>query len=212
MKFPAIAVLQQHAGGRTHHVASRKINMWIGGVRLQRHGRKFPMFQAQYGLDQPGHAGGRFKMAYIGLDGTDGHRPSAATPKDPSDGIHFYWVPHGSAGAMSFDEVDVIHTQTALLKHRPHQFLLSVGTGNGQTGLAGPIGIDPGGKDDRLDGIAIPHGCVQRLKQQCRTALGTHISIGGSVKRAALPLGRQHGRVAEAYKGIGVHEQVHAAD
>ena len=103
---------------------------------------------------------------------------------------------------MSFDEVDVIHTQTALLKHRPHQFLLSVGTGNGQTGLAGPIGIDPGGKDDRLDGIAIPHGCVQRLKQQCRTALGTHISIGGSVKRAALPLSLIHISLGVAADGL----------
>ena len=151
-------------------------------------------------------------MTQISFDGTYGYGPPPPLPVHLTDRGCLHWISHRGACTVSFDKIYILRMQPAHGEHITHQLSLGRGAGNGQSGLTRAIGVNASGQDNCMDGVAVLASLRQGLEQQDSPSLGTHITVGRGIKRAAHPLDRKHRGMAKSYKRIRMHEQVHTAD
>ena len=78
--------------------------------------------------------------------------------------------------------------------------------------LRPPSVLVPVASDYGLDGIAVCQRPLQRLEQHDGAAFGAHITIGGRIEGATAPARRKHRGLGETDEGIGMQEQIDAAD
>ena len=200
-------------GGDDFQIEAGKIDVRVGGFDMDGR-RQTAVLQRQHGLDQSGHAGGRLKMPQIALDRT--HRQwrtgCARLADDVADGCGFDRVAYSRAGSMSFHVIEVGRGNAGLAHDLAQQIGLAFDTGDGDTALAPAIGIGAAGQNDRLDVIAIRFGLGERFQHQDGAALRADITVARSIKGLAASVGRKHRGLGETDEGIGMQQQVDAAD
>jgi len=175
-------------------------------------GGHFPVAQAVQRLDQAGDPGGRFQVALVALDRTDGQRrvgrPLPA--QRHADGAGFDGVAHRRAGAVRFQVIDLARVDAGLRIGLAQQPGLRVGAGHGQAGLPA-VGVDGGARHHGQDGVAVGQGGVIVFEDEQAAAFGAHIAIGAGVEHAATAARRQHGSLGEGHEPVRVQVQADAA-
>ena len=173
--------------------------------------RHHAAFERQRRLDQPGHAGGRFEMADIGLDRADRQRLAPALAEGAPDRGGLDRVAGRRAGAVHLEKREVVGGDAGALAYGADQRALRRFARQRQADRAA-VGVDAGAEDHGAHAVAVGERLRQRLQDDDAAAFAAHIAVGALVEGEAAAAARQHRGAAEAEKRIGREQQVDAAD
>ena len=173
-------------------------------------GRHDPVLQRQRRFQEPGHAGRRLQMPDVAFDRANRQRLPAALAESLSDRGGLYRVARRGAGAVHFEEGQIVRRDTRFLIDRADQAGLRRLARQRHADRAA-IGIDPRTGDDAAYPIAIGQRLPQRLQNNRGAALAAHIAVGAFVESKAAAALRQHRRAAKADERVGRQQQVDPA-
>ena len=156
-------------------------------------GRNLAVMQAERGLDQAGHPGGRVEMADIRLHAADAAEPLG--PRGAPEGVgqrrDLDRVAQIGAGAVAFDIVDGVCGGSGDGLRFGNRFGLTANRGRQVARLVGPVIIDRRALDKRPDMIAVADRVLRAPQHDAARAGAEDRALRAVIERMALPVWRE---------------------
>jgi|SRR5215204_4327509 len=186
-----------------------KVNVGICLLKMQTT-RYFPIPHAESRFNQPRDTGGRFKMSYIGFDGSDdtGIIRVALSTKHATDCTGLDRITHRGPGSMSFHVSDFARNEVCPRASLPQHFNLRIAAR--YCDCAGmPILVDARATDHRMNSISILP-CMRKLFEDHYTGtFAAYVPVCTRVKCFAAAIRRQHPGSAESDRYIRREDDAH---
>ncbi len=207
-----IARVERHVAVDDAQTPAVEIDPGIGRDEVQR-SRHRAMLEAQHGLQQAGHAGGRFEVADVGLHRTDQQRTigRALARHDVDQRTRLDRIADRRAGAVRLEIGERPRIDAGARIHAAQQRRLRGRARHADPARRVADRVHAGAGDHCVDRVAVGQRAIERLEQYERAAFRAHVAVAGRVECAATTARRQHRRLGEADEAERMQQQVDTA-